>query len=116
MKPAGSRADDAGDLPTSCQMSRWEDLVDSFYGGDAVGGDSTSAVKPPARIASHSLCCALDNALFQSTGQGLLRFRRPVELPDLEEHINSVLPDSDEPPFPVLSFGVDQGSDNWSLQ
>ena len=72
------------------------------------------AITPQARLATHSLMCDLDNMLEKSSGQGLLQFRASSALPEREQQLDMVNLGADDLPFPMLSFGMDQGGDNWA--
>lgn len=85
---APSRVEDLGEVVSSEDIVLWRQKEEGFFTG-AGSEDGPRALKkgPKARLATHALLCALDNALLVSTGRGLLFF----------------------PPG-----GCDQGSDNWA--
>ena len=66
------------------------------------------------RLQAWAFCCELDNALEKSSTNGIKAFAQPETEAERKQVIDDVDLDSPAPPFPMLSLGIDQGSDGWS--
>ena len=114
-----ARAQDTAATETPEQAEAWRDTMDQFFAHPRGGASACSkdVVKQfqKERLATGSNIFGLDDQILPSATCELMRFVGLSSFRERNTQLDFVDLHSEEPPFPMLSLGSDQGSDMFSF-